>query len=334
MIDRRKFISAVSFTSLIGVTSCAGEDIARQNPEREVSVEVESAIPEGGTNPRKWVHIGDSLTASGFLGEMLSGLTGYEHMNAGLSGDTSSKAAMRLGAKKFSVVLEDKESLDGEPILVKEIIPTSPFLPNGWPYPVEVGGVFGYMVTEPGSFDTYFHPSSKIRELRGGVEEVVIDPNGDTDWLRKGFAENYSMIICLGRNDIVNNFVSADEVVDNILSIYNMQSGDQARRLVWEIPKWKSDVLYASNYEKVKTINGMLSDELGEDFVRPVSWIVENPEDAFKYARVPYTEQDQMDIEEGIIPTSFRNDDEGHFNEVGARAWGHYMYQELKKRGW
>ena len=178
MIDRRKFISAVSFTSLAGMTSCAEEDIARQNPEREVSVEAESALPGHGTNPRKWVHIGDSLTASGFLGEMLSGLTGYEHMNAGLSGDTSGKAAMRSGAKKFSVVLEDRESMDGEPILVKEIIPASPFLPNGWPYPVEVSGVFGYMVTEPGSFDTYFQPSNKIRDLSGGIEEVAIDPNG------------------------------------------------------------------------------------------------------------------------------------------------------------
>lgn len=335
-ISRRLFLTSAVAGSTGLLAACGQEEITRIEPVPTPSTS--SSVEENisGSHPRKWAHYGDSFTASGFLAEELQKLTGYTHISAGVSGDTSLAGAFRAGAVplKASVRNNTIPANDRVEIINFSIQPT-PIAANNWRYPCEISGVSGYMLREYGFAETYFYRYSPGDEdvLTEDIVDINLDPGKPTNTLTEGTRGKYSLIIGFGRND-VGTRMTVQDTVENIHKIISMNENPDSRYLIWDVAPWAYEDLESEGRRKVNEINHSLRENFGNNFVSPVQWILENPEEAFKSARVSMTDQDEKDIQKLIIPKSFRNDDMGHFNRVGAKAWAQYMFQDIKRRGW
>lgn len=332
-LSRRIFLSGISAGAVVGFSACDQEKIERIAPT-DVSTSPSTGEAESGSDPRKWVHIGDSFTAISSVVKDLSNLTGYEHINAGVSGDTSINAALRTGAVESQVSLEGNLIKESERSLVTDFSPVNFIAQNSWKYAVKYSGVDGYLINIASSGITYFE-----RKLPGdaiGAEplsDLLVDPDGEMDFLRKGPKNKYSMIIGLGRNDI-DLSMRLDDLIGNINKIINLNSEENSRYLIWEIPPWADEPFNSESRQKVDEWNDALSNEFGQSFVRPIKSMMENSDLTFDKAGVIPTAQDLANIENGIIPATFRKDTRGHLNDIGSRPWAYFMYQEMKKRGW
>lgn len=334
VLSRRLLLSGLSAGAVAGLAGCGQEKIERIVPT-ETATEATSSAAASGSDPRKWVHIGDSFTAISNIVEDLSNLTGYEHINAGISGDKSINAVLRMGAEQAKISLENNVILGSGQNLVVDFLPSDFIARNSWKYAVRYSGVDGYLLGDASSDIVYFE-----RKVEAGEDieveplgELQVDPEAEMDFLRKGPANKYSMIIGLGRNDI-DSVVSIDDLIDNINKIINLNSEEGKRYLVWEIPPWAAEAVGSAAREKLDLWNESLSEEFGDSFVRPITEMLQNPDLTFDKAGITPTEQDAANIKNGIIPASFRKDEIGHLNDIGSRPWAYFMYQEIKKRGW
>lgn len=334
-VSRRLLFSGVSAATVLGVSGCAQGKIDRfALPTPGESSLTASNSSEPGSHPRKWAHYGDSFTANGHPANELSGLTGYTHINAGVSGDTSVAGAFRAGALELKVGFRDNLIPASEPALVTEMsTQNNPIADNGLHYPCEIMGVKGYLMRERKK-ETFFY-----RDFPGdGVQveplnAVKLDPGNPADVFTAGVKGKYSLIVGFGRNDIYMK-MPGWQTVQNIQSILNTNTAPEARQLVWDVPPWTTEPFGSKDREVVDGLNSLLAQEFGEIFIRPIDWMIKNPDEAFSVARVTMTEADKVDISNGVIPKSFRIDDDGHLNDAGGRAWAHFVYQEIKKRGW
>ncbi len=334
-LSRRLLILGFSSASVLGSSACAQKKIERLAPPPESSSLTPSSTPEPGSNPSKWAHYGDSFTASGYPAKELSGLTGYTHISAGVSGDTSMAGAFRAGALELKVGFKDGLIPASEPALVTEMsTPSNPIAANAWHYPCSIMGVKGYLMRDRKAKDTYFYREFPGEDIQVESWNVVkLDPGTPTDVFTEGTRGRYSLIVGFGRNDI-DTGVPGWQTVQNIQDILNTNTTPGARQFVWDVPPWTTDPSGSKSRESVDELNSLLAQEFGEIFIRPIDWILQNPEEAFSVARASITEQDEVDISNGVLPKSFRADDIGHMNDIGARAWAHFVYQEIKKRGW
>lgn len=334
VLSRRLLLSGLSAGAVAGLAGCGQEKIERIVPA-ETATAATSSVAASGSDPRKWSHYGDSFTASGLLAQELEALTGYTHISAGVAGDTSMAGAFRAGALQLEIGFENNLIPASEPALITAMsIEPNPIAANYWHYPCEVLGVNGYLMREYGVAETYFYRDSPGSEVQTKpMNTVYLDPVTPTNTLTEGSRGNYSLIVGFGRNDI-DTRVTGGQTVQYIRDILDTNTEANARHLVWDVPPWTSETLGSQQRQAVDGINLMLEDSFGEIFIRPVRWILENPVESFSSAKVVMTEQDQKDIDEGVIPESLRIDSMGHFNEAGARAWAHAVFQEMKKRGW
>ncbi|MGH1978808.1 hypothetical protein [Rothia sp. L_38] len=332
--SRRLFLSGLSAGTVAGFSACGQEKIERIVPT-ETATAATSSAAASGSDPRKWSHYGDSFTASGLLAQELEALTGYTHISAGVAGDTSMAGAFRAGALELEVGFENNLIPAEEPALVTAMsIEPNPIAANYWHYPCEVLGVNGYLMREYGVLETYFYRDSPGNEIHADpMNAVYLDPATPTNTLTEGTRGKYSLIVGFGRNDI-DTRVTSEQTVQYIRDILETNTDTGARHLVWDVPPWVSEPIGSEARQPVDEINSLLEESFGEIFIKPVRWIIENPVEAFNAAKIGMTERDQTDIDNGVIPESFRIDDMGHFNEAGARAWAHAVYQEIKKRGW
>lgn len=332
-ISRRLFVAGVTGAA-VGLTACGEGEIERIMPT-EIASKSSAASEKPGSNPRKWVHIGDSFTAISSVVKDLSNLTGYEHINAGVSGDTSINAALRTGAIESKITLENNLLKGaGEGSLVVDLSPVNFIARNSWEYPARCSGVDGYLINYTSSGLTYFERKVMGDEVEINPQsELLIDPDGETDFLRRGVNNAFSLIIGLGRNDI-DLSRGVEELIENINKIINLNSDTGSRYLVWEIPPWSNEPLGSEARKKLELWNNMLHEAFGDYYVQPFTSMLSNPELTFDKAGISLTVQDQFDIGKGLIPTSFRKDSIGHLNDTGSRPWAYFMFQEMKKRGW
>lgn len=332
--SRRLFLSGLSAGTVTGLTACGEEKIGRIIPT-ETATTAASNVAVSGSNPRKWSHYGDSFTASGLLAQALEALTGYTHISAGVAGDTSIAGAFRAGALSLEIGFENQVIPAEKPALVTAMsIEPNPIAANYWHYPCEVLGVKGYLMREYGVLETYFYRDSPGDEIQAEpMNAVHLDPATPTNTLTEGTRGKYSLIVGFGRNDI-DTRVTNEQTVQYIREIIDTNTNAGARHLIWDVPPWVSEPLGSEAREPVEEINSLLEESFGEIFIKPVEWILKNPVKAFSAAKVSMTERDKTDLDHGVIPESLRVDGMGHFNEAGARAWAHTVYQEIKKRGW
>lgn len=333
-LSRRLFLSGLSAGAVAGLSACGQEEIERVVPAETATASTSDAVAPG-SDPRKWVHIGDSFTASGTTVTELANLTGYTHSNSGISGDNSLKAAARSGLVNLTGSIENSTINKESRSLITSMDPIVITANTGRKYPVAISGISGYLVNEVGEESTFFVPEPALQEdiIVDSLIDILPDPDASVEYMRKHIVEKNSMIIGLGRNDIdLNN--SVDTLVDNINLFIDSNDSADKRYLIWEIPPWVQEPYGSSGREKLDSWNAVLAQEFTDYFVSPIQWLIRNPETAFQEANVPLSDRDKANIENGVIPHSLRRDDVGHFNVAGAKFWAYFMFQELKKRGW
>ncbi|MBF0807535.1 hypothetical protein E4U03_02740 [Rothia nasimurium] len=333
LLSRRLLLSGLSAGAVAGLAGCGQEKIERIVPT-ETATAATSSAAASGSDPRKWVHFGDSLTAISTTVDDLAGLTGYEHINAGISGDKAINAALRSGALEIKITLENNVIKESGENLITDFQPIDFIARNSWRYPAVVQGTKGYLISHYGEDVAYFARDTPGDAIDvGGPVEVTVDPEAEIDFLRKGPAHEYSMIIGLGRND-KDLTSSIESVVENIGVLLGTNTHPEARKLVWEIVPWVHEPIGGEARAAIDEWNATLEEAFGDIFVKPITAIFDNPEIAFDKAGVPMTEQDDANLKNRVIPASFRTDANGHLNEAGSRAWAYFMFQEMKKRGW
>lgn len=333
-LPRRLLLSGLSVGAVAGLAGCGQEKIERIVPTETATADTSSAAASG-SDPRKWSLYGDSFTASGFLAQELEALTGYVHISAGVAGDIAKSGAFRTGVLKLEVGVKDGVIPVDSPALIEKMnIDPNPIAASGWDYPCEIAGITGHLRRGLGEEETYFYrdaPGSEV--VARGMNPVNLDPVSPTDILTEGIQGRYSLIVGFGRNEL-DTGIDVSETAKYINDILNTNTAENVRQMVWDVPPWSYEPLGSEARRNLEVFNSYLADFFGDKFIRPTRWILENPDEAFSKARVAMTAQDEADIEKSIIPESLRIDEWGHFNEAGARAWAHAVFQEMKKRGW
>lgn len=275
-----------------------------------------------------WAHYGDSLTDWG-TPEALAELTGYTHINAGIAGNTSTQVAIRAGARPYQVKLAGDIPASGK-VQVEKHFPI--FLPmeTNLPHSVEIAGVTGTL-TRYGTNPVYFNRAGTGDPVPvTGWQEVLIDPAEGTEKQTQGNRAAASLIIGIGRNDLLRNG-NIETVIQNIKRIIDANSAKSCSVLIWAIPPWRSEAKGTAAREKLDSWNQKIADAFPGDFVDPSSYL--RSVEAFTELGITPTPQDTQDIQDGLTPASFRRDTAGHFNDSGNRAWARFMFNEMNKRG-
>lgn len=337
-LSRRLLMGAALGGLTASLTACGQKTYERLEPAAAPS-QVTTSQAVSGSDPRKWVLFGDSLTAASTITEELAGLTGYEIINAGISGDTSIDVALRAGALEARITLADQKIQAQGPSEVVSLEPSDFVAPNAWHYPARLSGVTGYLIRKSPTDPLYFEPSQPGAGLDlGGPVKLEIDPEGETDYLRKGLEQRYSMIIGLGRNDLTLK-LELDQLIDNIKALLAQAQQTQSqqaqpRYLIWDLVPWTYEPYGSEGRASLDSWNQRLREEFGDRFASPVASFFADPEQTMRESGLTPSQQDFDDLGKGILPASLRKDDLGHFNAAGSRVWAHYMFQEIKKRGW
>lgn len=277
------------------------------------------------SEPKHWAHYGDSLTQGGSP-EALAELTGYTHVNAGISGNTAYQAAARAGGTLYQIKVQGEAiPASGGSVAITEHYPAPMPMGHNWRYPGELAGVPGYIQHDGQGFR--FHSQGEAKPGPGWlVFTPAVYPKG-----REGTEGGYSLIIGLGRNDL-NLGISVENTICNIQKIIQASTATMPNFLIWEVPPWHNERLGSPAREKYEAFNKALEAAFPGRFVRVASFL--RTEDAFNAAGITPTAQDRADMAAGLTPESFRRDRDGHLNAAGNKAWAVYMREEMRKRGW
>lgn len=277
------------------------------------------------SEPKTWTHYGDSLTQGGSP-EALATLTGYTHLNGGISGNTSYQAAVRAGAILYQVKIQGGAiPASGGSVAITEHYPAPMPMGHTWRYPGELAGVPGYIQHDGSKFR--FHSQGEAKPATGWLTFTPdIYPKG-----REGTVLGHSLIIGLGRNDL-NLGLPLEQLITNIGRIIQASAAKIPNVLIWEIPPWKNEPKGSKAREKLDAWNTALEQAFPQNFVRPSSFL--RTSEAFSAVGASPTAQDSEEMGRGLTPASFRRDADGHFNDLGNKAWAIFMKTEMEKRGW
>lgn len=281
----------------------------------------------------RWVHYGDSLTDWGSP-EALAALTGCVHVNAGHASDTSFQVAMRAGGFGYQVRVSGGVIPASGRVELTGHAPQDITTGDSLKYPVTIAGVAGYIQRAGSSAPTVF-----VRDAAGepveaaGWVDVTVDGPAAMVKGRLGNAAGYSLIIGVGRNDLLKRQSGGNvsAVIANIRKIIEANAARVRHVLVWDIPPWSFETAGTNSARYRVEWNAAIATAFPEYFVSITDRL--RTDEAFTVAGVSKTEQDVADIENGLTPSSFRRDNAGHFNDAGNRVWAHYMFLEMQKRG-
>ena len=281
----------------------------------------------------KWVHYGDSLTDWGSP-EALAKVTGYTHINAGHASDWAAQVAIRAGAWDYQVQLDGgKIPASGSVALLKHS-PMKITTTDGLKYPVSIAGIQGTISQTTSDANPLFTRDTAGAEVSApGWQAVTVDPVTTSAKQTKGNAEGYSLIIGVGRNDLLNrsNGGNIDSVLMNIRKIIDANKAQVKNIIIWDIPPWSFETLGTTSRTILDEWNARIAAAFPEHFVSITGKL--RTDEAFTAAGVTKTAQDDADIAQGLTPSTLRRDTAGHFGDAGNRAWAYFMAQEMSKRG-
>ena len=280
--------------------------------------------------PDRWVHYGDSLTHWGST-EALAALTGWEHVNAGYASNLSFQIAMRAGGWAIRVKLAGGTIPATGNVAVEASAPS--YLPqtDNYRHPVQIAGVNGYISRYGDSGPILFTRSSPGEAVAApGWQTVTLDPVEPDPKQTLGNSRGYSMIIAMGRNDLLRGG-HIENVLMNIRKTIGANAATAPSVLVWSIAPWSREPLGTANREKLDSWNAAIAAAFPEHFCDPCAYM--RTPAAFTALGLTPTPQDTQDMAAGLTPTTFRSDAAGHFSEQGNRAWANFMFAEMKKRG-
>lgn len=293
-----------------------------------------TGAPASASSPvDKWVHYGDSLTDWGSP-EALAQRTGYLHVNAGHASDTSAQIAMRAGSFEYQVKLTGNQIPSSGSVAILAHSPTDLTTGDGLKYPVVIAGVSGYISRSGASASTTFTrdtPGSAVDAP--GWQVVTMDGPTPTAKQTLGNKSGYSLIIGAGRNDLLQRQSggNVESVIANIRKIIDANKANAKHVLIWDIPPWSFETKGTNSARYREEWNAAIAAAFPEYFVSITDKL--RTDAAFTAVGATKTPQDITDINNGLTPNTFRRDTAGHFNDLGNRAWAHFMHLEMQKRG-
>lgn len=262
---------------------------------------------------------GDSLTAGSGGGgtdypSILANLIKLEVKNYGVGGETSEQIAYRQGGKKFfvdAVVIPSTTSKIAIN-LINENGERINLLDQGSSgiNPCTIGGVTGEITLDKGS-DTYYFK----RQVAGNEVSVL----SNTQVLTYGIIDN-------NPNDIIIIFSSTNDrtSIDKAKNIVAIQramikcSGSTKFIIIGPTRNFEEDII------------SVLNNEYGSNYFNFRKYLLEN---ALSDANIMPSEQDNKDLQNGVVPASLRSDDI-HGNKIYYELLGKQMYKKIMDLGY
>lgn len=268
-----------------------------------------------------WAHWGDSLTDDYYLKEeswvtKLSNLTGKNHYYGGFYNQKSINIAARQGgAPSLVTVAGNVTAASGATEIVEAVNPVTSLSPI-YQIPGTLAGVHGrikplpeskqeFIPTTPGVYD--IPPRSMFIPDAAAMRDRHV-----TIWA--GFNDRYDAD-------------APHQVLRSVRHMVDFLTPHVKRFFILQLPPGPEGL----DHPRIKPINDLLKAEFQSQFIPIAEWMMTDR--AADLAGITYTEQDQTDITEGRIPTSFRSDGV-HFSGAGCTAIAHFLHEEILKRGW
>lgn len=310
-------IDAYKTNQLIEKNRLVAEEINKKTyEERKIKEEKSKLIKESLPKVFCW---GDSLTAGAggngvTYSNVLAKLTNLKVLNYGVGGEGAQSIAMRQGA--IPIYVEEfvipSEVVDVEINLVDESQQKVNLLRQGDAgiNPCIIDGVEG-IISYNKDEDKYYYKRSKV----GDEKKIASNTQLVTAAMNDKNTGNDILVIFSGTNNLPDG--------NTILNIIDIQ-----RKMInySNTDKYIIIGLTSKSYmPHIDEVNNVLKREYGEKFLDIRAYILEN---GLEDAGISITEQDQIDIENGEIPSSLRVD-EVHGNSAFYTIIGEQLFQKI-----
>ena len=268
-----------------------------------------------------WAHWGDSNTDDYYLKSeswitKLSNLTGKNHYYGGFYNQKSINIAARQGgAPSLVTVANNKTAETGATEIVSAVNPVTSISPI-YQVPGTLAGVHGRIKPLPESKQEFIPTTPGVYDI---PPRSMFIPDAAA-------MRDRHVTIWMGRNDRYDAD-APQQVLRSARHMVDFLTPHVKRFFVLQLVPGTEGL----EHPRIKPINDLLKAEFQSQFIPIAEWMMTNR--AAELAGITYTEQDQTDIAEGRIPTSFRSDG-AHFNGVGCTAIAHFLHEEILKRGW
>lgn len=136
-----------------------------------------------------------------------------------------------------------------------------------------------------------------------------------------------TQILWAGRNNVWDT--DPARIVQHVRQMADYSVAGVPRVLVLQVPRAANDG--ATGYARTDAVNAALAAAFPAQWVPIIDWLRTN--EAATAVGHTWTTQDQTDITNGLIPTSFRSDNI-HPNALGSEAIAYRIQQEFQQRGW
>lgn len=275
-----------------------------------------------GEVSQDWAHFGDSMTGAGSSGSWvtkLAAVTGRNHYNGGIGGQSVSSIAARQGGVPALVTLVGN-SIPASGVVPVEVISRTPIDPST-SITGTLSGVAGTLSRDTGVVHTFTRATA-------GVGTVCVPGTPFVPDVAKA-NRNRKFTLSAGRNGFKNS--TPESIVGAIRSMRDYSTSAQG--FVLDVPPWVGEELPAapgSSREALNKLNAMLKAEFPSEFLN-VFELLRTPA-AAQAAGIFFSADDQTDITNGITPRSFRTDG-GHLNEQGGKAVAYFVQKATFERG-
>jgi hypothetical protein len=270
--------------------------------------------------------VGDSLTWHGSSGGtagwpgIVAANLGVDQYNAGWTGQTASDIAARMGANPIRVTMPDK-TLPASGAVTVTLTGTG----NPVGGSILVGKTIdGVIVTPRGPIPTTLQrPDTNTVVLTRSVPGAAVVFAADPVWypMVEPPRSDRIHIFWVGRNGPTQAGNTA--ALDGMIA---QQTAGRKRFLVLEVPPWKD-----SAEPFADTFNQILCERYPNNYVPIATWL--RTAEAATAAGIVFTADDLIDIADGYLPRSFR-DDGVHPSTVARTAIAYRLTQEIESRGW
>ncbi|WP_314916571.1 hypothetical protein [Pseudomonas helleri] len=274
-----------------------------------------------------WACWGDSLTAPGSSGNWPSKLAaslGVNIYNGGWGGQAYRQCAARQGGIPCLMTV------------VGGIIPASggvAVTTNAY-YPASNGG--SVVGTLAGVLGTYTRAADGLSATftRTTAGQPTTSPAGSrfTPFYGETMRDR-TVVLWHGANSV---YFEKDpyDIIASFQPMIDYLTPRVKRIIIMEVPPSANRTLPAapgSDREKLERFNALLQASYPEYFLDIASWL--RTPAAATAAGITFTEQDLIDIANGVTPSSFTTDGL-HFSDAGGRAIAYRVKQEAITRGW
>lgn len=297
----------LSFTEQQDIhTQQAATNRLRRNPKREIAA---------------W---GDSLTAgpsSGNWPRQLADLRGLDVFDGGVGGSSLWQVAARQSALPIRLTIAGNEiPASGSAIVTRAY--ENPF--NGTSTEGSLSGVPGVL-----------GKNTFTRLTPGRV--TFSAPNSLFVPSSAQLYNDRTLLIQVDRNSATTLdgvYATPAEHIAIYKKIIAAQKSQKKRFLIWQCPPRNREKFGSDARRQYDKLMNAVERDFPNSFVRVGDFL--RSDEAAKVAGIIWTEQDKLDIAEGVTPRSFHKTatDDVHLNDLAGKAVAYYINRELNIRNW